>query len=124
MKYLIDTCGWIEWLTEGKLIKHYSSYFSHVENLIVPTLIQYELYKWISREKNNMLALEIIGITERASVISLETSLALYAADLSKQHKLAMADSIIYATSLKYKAHLVTSDKHFKHLPEITFLQK
>jgi len=124
MKYLVDTCGWIEWLTEGKLVKSYTPHFLHIEKLIVPTLIQYELYKWITRERNSALALEVIGVTERATVISLETSLALYSADLSKEYGLAMADAIVYATSQKQKAVLVTSDKHFKNLPQVEFFEK
>ena len=76
MKNLIDTCGWIEWLTNGALSENFQPYLSNLDNLIVPTLIQYELYKWICREKDSSLALEIIGITEQALVTPLDTNLA------------------------------------------------
>lgn len=124
MKVLIDTCGWIEWLTDGKLIKSFAPYFSRLEKIVVPTLVQYELYKWICREKNAAVGLEFIGMTERAVVIPLETHLALHAAELSQQHELAMADAIIYATCLHHHATLITSDKHFKNLPQVTFFEK
>lgn len=124
MNKLIDTCGWVEWLTEGKLANSFAIYFKKLEEVIVPSLVQYELYKWICREKNEELALCMIGVTEKAKVVSFDTSLALYAADLSKQYKLAMGDAIIYATSLKEKALLITSDKHFKDLPNVEFFNK
>lgn len=124
MKKVVDTCGWIEWFTNAQLATVFEPYLSRPANLLVPTLIQYELYKWVCRERNSATALEIIGITENASVIPLDTSLALFAADLAKEHNLAMADAIVYATSRKHNALLITSDKHFMHLPQVEFVEK
>jgi predicted nucleic acid-binding protein len=124
MKKLVDTCGWIEWLTNGRLAAAFEPYVTKPEDLLVPTLVQYELYKWICREKSIDYALEVIGATEEGTVISIDTSLALYAADIAKQYKLAMADAIIYATSKKYNVLLITSDKHFESLPGVKFFQK
>jgi len=124
MRYLVDTCGWIEWLTDGKLASFFEPYLKNSQELIVPTLVQYELYKWVSREKSVNMALEIIGITESSLVSSLDTGLVLYAAELSKEHNLAMADAIVYATSKNNNVLLITSDKHFKHLPNVKYFEK
>jgi predicted nucleic acid-binding protein len=121
---LVDTCGWIEWLTNGKLASSFEIYLSHTKELIVPTIIQYELYKWICREKNSTLALEVIGLTENGLIVPLDSNLSLYAADLSKEYNLAMADAIIYATSKIHHAELITADAHFKSLPNIKFFEK
>lgn len=121
---LVDTCGWIEWLTNGKLAPSFEPYLMQTTDLIIPTLIQYELYKWVSREKDPTMALEIIGLTENGLIVPLDTNLALYAADISKEHGLAMADAIIYATSRKNNGLLVTSDRHFKALPYVKFFEK
>src|SRR5690348_1307950 len=107
MKKLVDTCGWIEWLTNDKLASTFEPFLTKTTELIVPTLIQFELYKWVCREKNATLALEIIGITERTHVIPLDTNLALYATDISKEHHLAMADAVVYATARKHNALLI-----------------
>lgn len=124
MKKLVDTCGWIEWLTNGKLVRSFEPYLGKLDELIVPSLVQYELYRWICREKDSNTALEVIGMTENGIVVPLDTSLALYAGDLAKEYGLAMADAIIYATSKKTDALLVTSDKHFKSLPHVKFFEK
>lgn len=124
MKYLVDTCGWVEWLTNGKLVRVFEPYLREPFELVIPTLIQYELYKWVCREKDSILGLEIIGITESGYVVPLDTHIALYAADLSKEYRLAMADAIIYATSRNTNALLITSDKHFKELPNVKFFDK
>lgn len=123
-QYLVDTCGWIEWLTNSKLANSFEPYLKHTSQLVVPTLIQYELYKWICREKNLSVALEVIGITEQSNVVSLDTHLALNSADISKQYNLAMADAIVYATAQKYDAELITADQHFAQLPKVKFFKK
>jgi predicted nucleic acid-binding protein len=124
MRKLVDTCGWIEWLTNGHLADAFGPYVTKPTDLLIPTLVQYELYKWICREKSINYALEIIGATEEGTIIAVDTSIALYAADIAKQYNLAMADAIIYATSKKYNALLITSDKHFESLPDVKFFKK
>ena len=119
---LVDTCGWIEWLTDGVLSDSYLPYFESVESLLVPTSVQFELYKWVKREKGVQLALESIALTEQANVSPLTTSICLFAADLSIENKLSFADSIIYATAQFKKCELVTSDSHFKELPGVIYL--
>lgn len=123
-KYLVDTCGWIEWLIDGKIAPQFEPYLKNVSHLIVPTLIQYELYKWICREKNQDTALEIIGVTEKATIVPLDTHLALYAADVARQYQLAMADAVIYATAQKHNVELITADEHFLKLPRVKFFNK
>lgn len=123
-KYLVDTCGWIEWLINGKMVSHFEPYLKNINQLIVPTLVQFELYKWICREKNQDIALEIIGVTEKATTVPLDTHLALLAADIAKHYQLAMADAIIYATSQKYDVELITSDEHFCKLPNVKYFSK
>ncbi len=121
---LIDTCGWIEWLTNGVLSDNYQSYFKQLDTMIVPTSVQFELYKWVVRKESIQLALEAIALTEQAKVIPLSTSIALLAADLSAKHKLSFADAIIYATAQSYKATLITSDNHFENLPKVIYFKK
>ena len=124
MKYLVDTCGWIEWLTGGKLVVQFDNFFKNLDLLIVPTIVQFELYKWICREKDERTALEIIAITEQATVVSLNSPLAIFAAKLAGLHKLAMADAVIYASSQYHQSTLITCDSHFKGLAGVTSLTK
>ncbi|MHB1620272.1 MAG: PIN domain-containing protein [Sulfuricella sp.] len=122
--FLVDTCGWIEWLTDGRLASRFEPYLSDQTSLIVPTLIQFELYKWVCRERDEATALNVIGVTEAASVIPLDTPLALQAAGLAFEHKLAMADAIILATAQRTSAQLVTSDKHFSAILGVIYFEK
>lgn len=121
---LVDTCGWIEWVTAGSLVKNYEPFFDHIENMLVPTSVQFELYKWVKRQHNLQKSLEVIALTEQATVIPLTTGIALSAADYSTLHKLSFADSIIYATAQFHEAELVTSDDPFEGLPDVSFFRK
>jgi predicted nucleic acid-binding protein len=121
---LIDTCGWIEWLTAGVLCDDFAPYFERPEDLITPTSVQFELYKWVSRHRDTEAALKAVALTEQTRIIPLDTSIALLAADLSLAHRLSFADSIIYATARSLCARLITSDDHFLDLPEVVYFRK
>jgi predicted nucleic acid-binding protein len=120
---LVDTCGWIEWMTDSAMAEAYAPHLDS-EKLLVPTLVQHELYKWLCRETDTNTALAAIAATQQAKVVPLDTSLALLTADIAREHKLSMADAIIYATARQYHATLVTSDAHFESLPQVLFYPK
>ena len=121
---LVDTCGWIEWLTEGALADSFASYMKDPAELLVPTTVQYELYKWVKRESDEYKALDTIALADDSVVVPLSTDIALVAADLTLSHKLAFADAVIYASARKYHVELVTSDDHFEGLPGVTHFPK
>ena len=124
MKCLVDTCGWIEWLTDGGLAEKFAPYLLNLDDVIVPTSIQYELHKWICREQNEVLARSIIALTQQANVIPLTESLALLSSVLSQRFKLSFADAIIYATAQQEEVKLITSDDHFQNLPNVQYFSK
>lgn len=122
--YLVDTCGWIEWMTDTPLSQKYSRYLNALDSLIVPTLVQHELYKWLCREIDQPTALSAIAATQTAIIVPLDTPIALIAADISQEFKLATADAIIYASARQHHATLVTSDAHFAELPQVKYFKK
>lgn len=121
---VIDTCGWIEWLTDGVLVTDYEPWLTDLSQVYVPTSIQYELYKWVKREHSEVTALEVIALTEQGITVSLDTSISLLAADLAVTHNLSFADSIIYATAQQMDVQLITSDSHFEGLSDVIYFNK
>ncbi len=77
----------------------------------------YEVYKVIRRDLSEERALVAVSLLRRATVVPVEESLALEAADVSLELGLAMADSIVYATARRHGATLVTADADFEGLP-------
>jgi predicted nucleic acid-binding protein len=89
---------------------------------LVPTIVQLELAKWLTREVGDDNADRVIAFTETCVVADLDTATALRAADLCAKHKLATADAVVYATALAQGADLLTCDRHFKNLPGVRFV--
>jgi predicted nucleic acid-binding protein len=119
---LVDSSGWIEFFTDGPLAEEYSKYLKDISKVVVPTIIIYEVYKKIKRERTEEEALLAVSLINRTSVIPLSESIALLAADLSLKHLLPMADAIVYATALEENCKVVTSDTHFKGLDRVVLI--
>jgi len=68
--------------------------------------------------------LNAIAHIKQGKVINLNDELSLLAAMVSNEYKIPMADSIIFATNIKYKCTLWTQDKHFKGLSSVNYFEK
>ena len=91
---------------------------------IVPTIVQLELSKWLLREAGEDEADQVIAYTQKCVVVPLDTTIALLAADLHRDHKLATADAIVYATARRTGAELLTCDPHFEGLADVALFPK
>ncbi len=120
---LVDSSGWIEHLTGGPQADAYEQYL-YASDLLIPTVVLYEVYKFMKRELSAQDAIIVAGRMRVGQVVPLDDMLALEAADLSLQHGLAMADAVVYATARHYEATLVTSDEDFAELPGVVYLEK
>jgi predicted nucleic acid-binding protein len=121
--FLVDSSGWIEFLGDGPLADRFAPYFELEERLVVPAIVLHEVYKKLLSIRGSTSADRFLSSASRARVISMDERLALLAARVSLDHRLAMADAMIYATALVTEAHLVTADAHFHGLPEATVLR-
>ena len=121
---LVDTSAWIEWLLGSQTGQGLEALIPAREALLVPTLVQLELAKWLTREVGEDKADQVIAFTQMCVVVDLDTKVALAAAEICAKHKLATADAIIYATALHHGADLLTCDAHFNGLPGVTFVAK
>lgn len=121
---VIDTSAWIEYLVDGPLTQTLVKEMPDKEATVVPTIVQLELAKWLTREIGEEQADLMIAYTQKCVVVPLDTRIALSAADLHRQYKLATADAIIYATALALGADLLTCDAHFDGLPGVSLIRK
>ncbi|KAF1021611.1 MAG: tRNA(fMet)-specific endonuclease VapC [Paracidovorax wautersii] len=121
---VVDTSAWIEWLTGSALGQSLGQQFPDKLQCLVPTIVQLELSKWLVREVGQEQADQVIAYTQKCIVVPLDTPIALLAADLHREHKLATADAIVYATALHQNAELLTCDAHFEGLPDVVFFSK
>ena len=121
---VVDTSIWIEWLMNSSLKPVISEVFPNTSQCIVPTIVELELDKWLTREVGESEADQVIAYTQNCVVIALDTKIALQAADLHRQYKLATADAIVYASALVNNAQLLTCGAHFANLPNVLYIKK
>ena len=121
---VVDTSAWIEWLIGSALGKRLAKEIPDKANCLVPTIVQLELAKWLTREVSEEEADRMIAYTQKCIVIPLDTRLALLAAELHRTHRLATADAIVYASARDRGVDLLTCDAHFDGLPGVAFIAK
>jgi len=121
---VVDTSAWIEWLIGGPVQKSLMKEFPPEAQCVVPTIVQLELAKWLTREVGENEADQAIAYTQQCVVAPLDTRISLAAADLHRQYKLATADAVVYATAIEYGADLLTCDAHFDKLPGVVLVRK
>jgi predicted nucleic acid-binding protein len=119
---LVDSSGWVDYFGEAPKAGAVAPYLEGTRPVIVPTIVIYEVYKKLRLTSSKTEADRFASQALRRQVIPLDEELALTAAAVSLKHKLAMADAIIYATAQSKGAELVTSDRAFEGLPDVTLL--
>ena len=121
---IVDSCGWLEWFTNGKLADSYERYLADQNNMLVPAIVLYEVYRILKREVGEEKALLACGYMKNSPVIPVDEVLALSAADIALQEKLAMADAIVLATAHLNNCTVITSDADLKNKPWVKYIEK
>ena len=121
---VVDSSGWLEFFTNGPLAGLYAQHLKDLRTVVTPTIVLYEVYKVIKRQRSEEEALAVVAQMGKTQVRFLTDSVALTAADISLKYGTAMADSIVYATAFMEGAVLVTSDAGLAPLPGVTYHKK
>jgi predicted nucleic acid-binding protein len=120
--FLIDSSGWVEFFTDGPLADEYFKYMKLPSKIVTPTIVLYEVYKKIKRERTEEEALIAVSHMNKTIIVMLSESIALFAADISLKYSLPMADAIVYATAVEENSRVVTGDTHFRDLDKVIFI--
>ncbi len=121
---LVDSSGWIEYMVGGENADFFVRPILNTDNLLVPTICIYEVFKRVLREYGEERALDISGLMMLGQVVDLDRQTAIQAAQISLDMKLAMADSIILATARTRHATLWTQDEHFRDVDGVKYVEK
>jgi hypothetical protein len=93
---LVDSCGWLEYFSNGNNADFFAPAIENTERLIVPTICIVEVFKVLLRERNEDIAFSAISAMNQGRLIALDMKLAIYAAKLGLSNQLPLADSIVY----------------------------
>jgi predicted nucleic acid-binding protein len=125
-KVIIDSFGWVEYYTNGKLADKYAKYIngSDPDTCLTPSIIIYEVYKIIRRLKSEEEAIiAIVHIDHYSTIVNLDIKTATLGADSSLEQGLGMADAIIWGIAQQHGAKIITSDKDFKGKDNVIFIE-
>lgn len=121
---IVDSSAWLEYFADGPNAEYFSAPLVDTENLIVPTICIYEVFKAVLRQRGEDAALQAIALMKQGATINLTDDLALQAAKISLDYKIPMADSIILATARAHEAVLWTQDHYFMDIEGVKYLPK
>ncbi|WP_417916845.1 type II toxin-antitoxin system VapC family toxin [Candidatus Electronema sp. JC] len=121
---ILDSSGWLEYFADGPNAEQFAPPLAHLEQLVVPTVCLYEVFKVVLRESGEDKALQAAALMRQGKVADITCEIALTAAKISHEQRLPMADSIILATAQVYEAVIWTQDAHFKGKPLVKYFAK
>jgi predicted nucleic acid-binding protein len=121
---IVDSSGWLEYFAQGANAGIFAPVIQETDSLIVPTICMVEVFKRMLVQRGEEDALQAIGVMSLGIISDLTQEIAINAAQISSELKIAMADSIIFATARKHKALLWTQDGDFEGLVDVKYFPK
>jgi predicted nucleic acid-binding protein len=121
---VVDSSAWLAYFADEPTADFFAQAIEDTELLIVPSVCIYEVFKVILREKGEDQAFLAIAAMQQGKVVDLDADLAIEAAAIGNEEKLALADSIIYTISQKHAATLWTQDAHFLQKLRVQYIEK
>lgn len=121
MSNVVDSSAWLEYLADGPNASEFAGAIEAVRTLVVPTIVISEVLRRLEAQGRRAIIPDVLAQMRQAAVVPLDDQLAVDAATLGKRQGLALADSIVYATTQAVGGTLWTQDEDFKALPKVEF---
>jgi toxin FitB len=118
---LVDSSAWLEYFADGPNAAFFASAIEKSRDVIVPTIIIFEVYKRIRQQRTARAALEAIATLSQGRIVDLTVALAIAAAAISHSERLPMADSMILATARAENAIIWTQDSDFEKIADVKY---
>jgi len=119
---IVDSSGWLEYFASGVNVEFFSDPIENSDELLVPTLSLYEVFKKILQERGETEALKAAAFMQSGTILDLTSTIAIHAATISIELKIPMADSVILASTRENEATLWTQDADFEGLENVRYI--
>ncbi len=100
---LVDSCGWLEYYADGPNADFYAGAIEDIDNLIVPVICIYEVFRKILQQRGEAPALQAVALMHQGLVVDLSSPWPFPREDWGGT-KMPLADSIILATARVHNA--------------------
>jgi predicted nucleic acid-binding protein len=121
---VVDSSAWLEYFANGPNASFFTPPIEDLEELIVPSITIYEVFKRVLQQRDEGQALQAVAAMEQSTVVELDAGIAVNAARISVELKIPMADSIVLATARVHGATVWTQDEDFRDLPNVQYRRR
>jgi toxin FitB len=119
---LVDSCGWLEFFSDGPNADVYAAAIEHIETLIVPSICLLEVFKKVLNDKSEDAAIEAVALMNQGLVVDLDASIAISASKIGADRGLPQADSVILTTAKSQGAVIWTQDSDFEGVERAKYI--
>jgi len=113
---VVDSIAWLEYFASGPNAGFFAKAIEDTQQLIVPTLSLFEVFKRELEQRGEGDALQAVAVMRQGMVVDLDGAIVLRGAKLSLEYRLPMADSVMLATARSYDATVWTQDADFENV--------
>ena len=113
---VVDSIAWLEYFASGPNAGFFAKAIEDTQQLIVPTLSLFEVFKRVLEQRGEGDALQAVAVMRQGVVVDLDGAIVLRGAKLSLEYRLPMADSVVLATARSYGATVWTQDADFENV--------
>lgn len=121
---VVDSSGWLEYFANGANAGFFAPAIEDLDGLLVPSISILEVFKRVLAQRGEREALQAAAHMRLGRVVDLDAALALWAARISLDLKVPLADSVILATARAHDAVLWTQDRDFEGLEGVRYVRQ
>jgi toxin FitB len=121
---VVDSSAWLAYFANEPSAADFAPAIEAVDRLVVPAVCLLEVFKIVARQRGEGDALQAVAVMQQGLVVDLDGALALSAARVGLDHRLPLADSIVYATARSLGGVVWTQDEDFDGLLDVQYIPK
>jgi len=121
---VVDSSAWLEYFADGPNADAFEKVITDTPRLVVPTIVLLEVFRRILGQRGQKEAADKAVHMRQGILVPLDEGIAMEAARIGQERKLALADSVILATARLYGATLWTQDAHFADIEGVWYFAK
>lgn len=121
---VVDSCGWLEYFANGPNADFFAPLIENEKKLIVPHVVVFEVTRRLIHQRGEQAARTAMEFLNKGRLTALDATGLCNAALAAHQHKLAMADAMIWQTAVSHGAQVYTQDADFVNLPHVVYQAK
>jgi predicted nucleic acid-binding protein len=121
---VVDSSAWLEYFGNGPNAAAFAAAIEDRPNLLVPSIVLLEVFRHVSPERGRRSAYFALGRLRQGMLVPLDEPIAIEAARIGLREGLALADSVILATTRAQRATLWTQDAHFAAMEGVWYFAK